>query len=120
MLTGIQISYHVQIGESLYVGHFGAIVVSDMAVIGRNVNLSPCICLGKGNRGPNKGYPRVGNNVYIAPGAKLIGNVKVGDNVSIGANAVVTHDVPDNACVVGVPVRVVSMQGAEEYVNNLV
>jgi len=64
--------------------------------------------LGRVNRGNKKGFPVIGNNVYIGPGAKIIGNVHIGNNVAIGANCVVTHDIPDNGVVVGIPGKVIS------------
>lgn len=62
--------------------------------------------------GPNGGVPIIGNNVVLAAGLKIIGNVKIGNNV-VGAGAVVTKDIPDGAVVVGVPARIVSMSGEE-------
>ena len=59
----------------------------------------------------------IGRNVYIGPGAKIVGAVHVGDDVAIGANCVVTDDVPDHAVVVGVPGRVISFDGSAGYVN---
>ena len=69
------------------------------------------------NRGVRKGYPVIGDNVYIGPGAKVIGNVYVGNNVAIGANCVVTKNVPDNSVVVGIPGNVISSKGSTGYVN---
>ena len=115
---GISISYQTQIGSGLYIGHFGSIVVNQYTVIGINCNLSHQVTLGKANRGERKGYPVIGNNVYIGPGAKLVGNVHVGNNVAIEANCVVTKDVPDNAVVVGVPGKVISLEGSIGYINN--
>lgn len=118
--SGIQIPAATQIGNGFYIGHHGTIVVNGGTVIGRNVNISQGVTLGQANRGEHKGVPTIGDNVYISPGAKIIGAVKVGNNVAIGANAVVTHDVPDNACVAGVPARIISMDGSEGYVNRKV
>jgi len=70
------------------------------------------------NRGSKKGTPIIGDNVYIGPGAKIIGNVNIGNDVAIGANAVVTKDLPPFAVAVGVPARVISLKGSEGYVNN--
>ena len=53
--------------------------------------------MGESNRGAKKGFPILGDNVYIGPGAKIVGAVRIGNNVSIGANCVVTKDMPDNA-----------------------
>jgi serine O-acetyltransferase len=114
---GISIPYTTQIGPGFYIGHFGGIVVNSHSVIGKNCNISHCVTLGQANRGEKKGYPQIGDNVYIGPGAKIVGNVKVGDNVAIGANCVVTKDVPDNAVVVGIPGRVISHNGSAGYVR---
>ena len=114
---GISISYKTQIDRGLLIGHFGGIVVNQHVVIGKNCNLSNQVTLGKSNRGSYKGYPTIGDNVYIGPGAKVIGNVKVGSNAAIGANCVVTKDVPESGVVVGVPGKVISLDGSAGYIN---
>lgn len=114
---GITIPFNTKIGKGFYIGHFGCIVVNPKTVIGSNVNISQGVTIGASNRGDKAGVATIGNGVYIGPGAKLIGAIKVGNNVAIGANAVVTHDVPDNAVVAGVPAKVISMDGATGYVN---
>jgi serine O-acetyltransferase len=115
---GISISYQTQIGSGFYIGHFGGIVVSPMAIIGKNCNISQNVTIGQANRGVRKGYPVVGDNVYIGPGAKIVGKVHIGTNVAIGANCVVTKDVPDDGVVVGIPGRLISLNGATGYINN--
>jgi len=115
---GISIPFDAEIGDGLYIGHFGGIVVNYQTAIGRNCNLSQGVTLGIVNRGPRSGAPKIGDGVYIGPGAKVIGAVTVGDNVAIGANCVVTDDVPGDAVVVGVPGRIVSYAGAAAYVTN--
>lgn len=117
---GIQIPRTVKIGKGFYIGHFGTIVVNGSAVIGDNVNISHGVTIGATNRGNRQGIPTIGNQVYIGPGAKIIGKITVGNNVAIGANAVVTKDVPDNAVVAGVPAKIISMQGGEGYINRIV
>lgn len=114
---GISISYQTRIGGGFYIGHFGGIVVNKNAIIGKNCNISHQVTLGKANRGVRKGYPVIGDNVYIGPGAKVIGNVTIGNNVAIGANCVVTKDIPDNSVVVGIPGRIISSEGSTDYVN---
>jgi serine O-acetyltransferase len=114
---GISIPYSTKIGSGFYIGHFGGIVVNAGSVIGKNCNISQCVTLGQANRGKNKGYPVIGDNVYIGPGAKIIGKVNIGNNAAIGANCVVTKDAPDNAVVVGVPGEVISYKGSQDYVN---
>ena len=88
------------------------------SIIGKNCNISQGVTLGQANRGRNKGYPILGDNIYIGPGAKIVGAVKIGNNVAIGANCVVTRDIPDNSVVVGIPGKVISQEGAKGYVNN--
>jgi serine O-acetyltransferase len=114
---GISIPPRTQIGSGFYIGHFGGIIVHPLSVIGKNCNISQGVTLGQANRGKNKGYPILGDNVYIGPGAKIIGAVTVGNNVAIGANCVVTKSVPDNSVVVGIPGRVISQEGAIGYVD---
>ena len=76
---GIDISRDARIGSGLYIGHFGGIFVSGGVIIGDNCNISQGVTLGQQNRGERTGCPVIGNNVYIAPGAKIIGRVKIGD-----------------------------------------
>jgi serine O-acetyltransferase len=113
---GIEIAPRTQIGPGLFIGHFGGILVSNAAKIGRNCNLSHEVTIGLSSRGERVGVPTIGDNVYIGPGAKIFGAITIGNNVAIGANAVVTHDVPDNAVVAGVPAKVISMNGSQGYI----
>lgn len=114
---GIEISAETPVGAGLYIGHFGGIHVNQGSVIGNNCNLQQGVTLGKANRGARAGSPVIGNDVFIGAGAKIIGRIIVGDGAAIGANAVVTKDVPAGAAVAGVPARVVSDQGSVGYVN---
>lgn len=114
---GISIPFTTDIESGFYIGHFGCIVVNGNCRIGKNVNISQGVTLGQANRGKNKGCPVIEDNVYIGPGAKVIGAIKIGNNAVIGANCVVTADVPDNAVVGGVPGEVISCAGSGEYVN---
>jgi serine O-acetyltransferase len=115
---GISIPHQTRIGSGFYIGHFGQIFVNRRAVIGKNCNISPGVTVGQASRGRRKGWPTIGDNVYIAPGAKIVGNVKIGNCVAIGANCVVTTDIPDNGVVVGVPGKVISFEGSQGYVNH--
>ncbi|HTN65138.1 MAG TPA: serine acetyltransferase, partial [Burkholderiaceae bacterium] len=96
IVWGIELPRGATIGPGLYIGHFGGITISPDAVLGRNCNVSQGITIGYSGRG----VPVIGDNVYIAPGARVFGKISVGSNVKIGANAVVHKDVPDNAVVV--------------------
>jgi len=114
---GISISPDVSIGAGFYIGHYGGIVVNRDVVIGDNCNISQGVTLGQINRGERAGCPIIGNNVYIGPGAKIIGRIRIGDRAAIGANAVVISDVAESTSVGGVPARVLSDKGSDGYVN---
>jgi serine O-acetyltransferase len=112
---GISIPYATRIGPGLHIAHHGGIVVSHLAVLGRDCTISQGVTLGW-KPGPRGGAPRIGNEVYIGPGAKVIGGITVGDGAVIGANAVVTADVPAGAVVAGIPARVIGQGRAHDYV----
>ncbi len=111
-LWGIEISRRARIGGGLYLGHSGGIVISAQAVIGGRCNISHGVTIGVSGQGENRGAPVIGHSVYIAPGAKLFGKIHVGNNVKIGANAVIHKDIPENAIVVVDPgFRIISLAG---------
>jgi len=114
---GLQVSFHADIGPGLLIGHFGGIVVSRRAKIGKNCNLSHGVTIGVAGHGPDRGVPTIGDNVYIGPNAVIVGAISVGDNAAVGANCVVTKDVPDNAVVGGVPGRLISEKGSYELIT---
>jgi serine O-acetyltransferase len=96
---GIDVPRQAQIGKGLYIGHFGGITISPLVKIGEKASISQQVTIGVSGRGEKRGCPTIGNGVYFAPGCKVFGPIKVGDNVSVGANAVVHKDIPDNAIV---------------------
>lgn len=116
---GISIPPGVSIGPGFYIGHFGGIVINKGVVIGKNCNISHGVTIGQRNRGEYKGCPAIGDNVYIGPGAVIVGAIRIGNNVAIGANAVVTKDLPDSAVAVGVPAKVISHAGSTGYINRI-
>jgi serine O-acetyltransferase len=108
---GIDISRTTEIGAGFYIGHYGGITISGYARIGKNVNVSQLVTIGVSGQGEHRGAPTIGDNVYIAPGAKVFGEIHVGNNVKIGANAVVYKDLPDNAIIALAPgFRIISFQ----------
>ncbi len=115
---GIDIAPGTEIGGGFYIGHFGGIVVSPRAVIGRNCNISQGVTIGRKSGGKHPGYPEIGNNVYLGPGAKIIGGIRIGDHCIIGANAVVTKDCPPRSILAGIPARVIGCSDTLSYVNN--
>jgi serine O-acetyltransferase len=116
---GISIPYKTEIGSGFYIGHFGCIIISGNCKIGNNCNISQGVTIGGSNRGKTKGYPIIGDNIYIGPGAKIFGSIRIGNNVAIGANCVVTKDISENAVVVGVPGKVISYKGSKAYIDRI-
>ena len=114
--SGVGISPQAVIGPGLYIGHFGQVIINGEARIGANASLSQEITIGYAQRGPRRGTPTIGDRVYIAPGAKLFGAIRIGDDVAIGANAVVNRDVEDRSVMGGVPARLISKQGSFDMV----
>jgi serine O-acetyltransferase len=115
--TGISISPDADIGPGLYIGHWGCTRIGRQVKLGANCNLSPMVFIGFGARDGRTGVPEIGDRVYIATGAKIIGPIHVGSDVAIGANAVVCKDVPDHVTVGGVPAKVISRKGSEAYLQ---
>jgi serine O-acetyltransferase len=99
------------------ISHFGGIVINPNVVIGDYCNMGEGNVIGQAGRRGEKGSPVIGDYVFIGSGAKIIGKIKVGNNVAIGANAVVVRDVPDNATVVGVPARVINYKGSADFIR---
>lgn len=115
--TGIDIPFTARIGRGLYIGHFGQIILSPYAVLGEFCNISQGMTIGQAGRGSEQFTPVIGDRVYIGPGAKIFGKVMIGNDVAIGANAVVTKDLPDNAVAVGVPAKIINYNSSQEFVN---
>jgi len=110
--TGIEIHPGAQIGSGLFIDHGMGLVIGETAVIGNDCTIYHGVTLGgTGRSKSHKRHPTIGNNVLIGAGAKLLGPFKVGDNAMIGANAVVLSDVPNSATVVGVPGKIVRIEG---------
>ena len=119
-ITHIQIPPSTKIGEGIYIGHFGSIIVNPETVIGKN------FCIGAGTlignaQGKKKGVPVIGDNVFMGRNSIIIGNVKIGNNVLIAPGAFVNFDVPDHSIVIGNPGRIISRENAtEKYIVNTI
>ena len=110
--TGVEIHPGAQIGKGLFIDHGAGVVIGETTVIGDNCTIYQAVTLGgRGHAKGHKRHPTIGDNVLIGAGAKLLGDITVGDNASIGANAVILHDVPAGATIVGVPGKVVKLDG---------
>lgn len=109
--TGVEIHPAAKIGRRLVIDHGTGIVIGATAEIGDDCLLYQGVTLGGTGAARGKRHPTLGNNVMVGCGAKILGPFKVGDNVRIAANSVVLNEVPANSTVVGVPGRVVRLNG---------
>jgi serine O-acetyltransferase len=108
MLTGIEIHPGATIGKNLFIDHGMGVVVGETATIGDDCTLYHGVTLGgKGDAPGGKRHPDIGDNVMIGSGAQVLGAIQVGDGARVGANSVVTRDVPAGVTVMGIPARVI-------------
>ena len=111
-LTGIEIHPKAQIGKNLFIDHGMGVVIGETSEIGDNVTIYHMVTLGGISPSINsdsqrqiKRHPTLMDNVVVGSGAQILGPVVIGENAKIGANAVVTKDVPNNAVMIGIPAR---------------
>lgn len=110
-LTGIEIHPGARIGRRFFIDHGMGVVIGETTEIGDDVLLYQGVTLGGTGKEKGKRHPTVGNSVVIGTGAKVLGNITIGDHVKIGAGSVVVHPVPPHSTVVGIPGRVVRRDG---------
>jgi serine O-acetyltransferase len=106
--TGIEIHPGAEIGESFFIDHGMGVVIGETAIIGDNVHMFQGVTLGGTSTRRAKRHPTLKDNVVVGAGAKVIGDITIGENAKIGAGSVVVTNVPPNATVVGVPGHVVA------------
>jgi serine O-acetyltransferase len=111
LFTGIEIHPGAQIGQGLFIDHGMGVVIGETAIIGNNVLLYQGVTLGGTGKETGKRHPTLGDNIVVGAGAKILGNIQIGSNSYIGANAVVLNTVPPNTTVVGVPGHVTKQDG---------
>lgn len=116
--SGIRLDVESRIAPGLYIGHFGSIHVGAGAAIGAHSSIGQMCFIGAGGPEAPPGAPTLGERVYLGVGAKVLGGVRVGDGVAVGANSVVLSDVPPKAVVAGNPARVVSFRGSEDFLGS--
>ena len=119
MMTNITLPSTAAIGPGLYIAHAGSIVVGSKSVIGEFCTLTQGVTIGHaGGGGKSEAeFPRLGNRVYVGPGAILIGPIEIGDDALIGAGAVVTRSVPPRGVVAGNPARLLSLRGSFDLIR---
>lgn len=115
--TGIEIHPGATIGKGLFIDHGMGVVIGETTEIGDNCTIYQNVTLGGTGKENGKRHPTLGDNVLVGAGAKVLGPFKVGDNARIAAGAVVLSAVPDNATAVGVPARVVKINGEKPECN---
>lgn len=101
-LTGIEIHPGAKIGRRLFIDHGMGVVIGETAIIGNDCTIYHGVTLGGTGKDKNKRHPTLKDNVMVGCGAKILGNITIGNNVKIGANTVVLNDIPDNVTVVGI------------------
>jgi len=111
--TGVDIHPGARIGKRLFIDHATGVVIGETCVIGDDVTIYQGVTLGGTKLANEKRHPTVGDRVVIGAGAKVLGNITVGSDSRIGANAVVVSDVPACSVVVGIPARVVKRDNSE-------
>ena len=109
--TGIEIHPGAQIGRRVFIDHGDGVVIGETTCIGDDVTIYQGVTLGGTGKDVGKRHPTIGNNVLIGSGAKVLGPFKVGDNCRIAANAVVLKEIPPNSTAVGVPAKIVRVDG---------
>jgi serine O-acetyltransferase len=111
ILTGIELPCETKLGRRFRIDHFGGIIISGDAVFGDDCIVRNGVTVGLRVTG-QRGSPILGNRVDIGAGAKILGPIQIGDDVLIGANAVVLTDVPSNSIAIGIPARVLPRRSA--------
>ncbi len=112
-ITGIEIHPGATIGRRCFIDHGMGVVIGETSEIGDDVLLYQGVTLGGTGKDTGKRHPTIGNGVVIGTGAKILGNIRIGDFVKVGAGSVVVRPVPDHSTVVGVPGRVVGDADSE-------
>lgn len=110
-LTGIEIHPAARIGGGFFIDHGMGVVIGETSIVGENCVLFHQVTLGGTGKESGKRHPTLRDNVVVGAGAKVLGNITLGNDVYIGSNSVVLQDVPDHCTVVGIPGRIVRIAG---------
>ena len=118
LLTGIEIHPAAELGRRLFIDHGIGTVIGETAVVGDDVTLYQGVTLGGTGKEKGKRHPTLGNRIVVGSGAKLLGNITIGDNCRIGAGSVVLRSVPANSTIVGVPGHIVLRDGKRVVITD--
>ncbi|MBR3229850.1 MAG: serine acetyltransferase [Bacilli bacterium] len=113
----LQYGFHIPINtieKGLCIIHIGPIYINENSHIGENFRIHPMTTIGK-NIGRNQASPKIGNNVWIGPGARLYGDINIGNNTVIGTNSVVNKSFPKNTTIAGAPAKIINNKGYKDY-----
>jgi serine O-acetyltransferase len=117
-LTGVEVHPGAIIGRRFFIDHGMGVVIGETAEVGDDVTLYQGVTLGGTTLNPGKRHPTIGNGVVIGGGAKILGNIHIGDNCRIGAGSVVLRDVPSDSTVVGVPGHIIFRNGKRVVITD--
>ena len=117
-LTGIEIHPGAVIGRRLFIDHGMGVVIGETAMIGDDVTLYQNVTLGGTGKTKGKRHPTLGNGVIVGAGAKILGDVMIGENCRVGAGSVVLKDIPDNSTIVGVPGHIIIRDGKRVVITD--
>jgi serine O-acetyltransferase len=115
LITGIDIHPGARIGRHFFIDHGMGVVIGETTIIGDNVLIYQGVTLGGTGKETGKRHPTLKNNIVVGSGAKVLGNITIGNDVRIGAGSVVITDVPDDSTVVGIPGRIVMHKGQKTH-----
>ena len=118
LLTGIEIHPGAKIGRRLFIDHGMGVVIGETSIIGNDVTLYQGVTLGGTGKEHGKRHPTLEDNVVVGGGAKILGNIVIGNNCRIGAGSVVLRNVPDNSTVVGVPGHIIFREGKRVVITD--
>ena len=118
LLTAIEIHPGAEIGRRVFIDHGMGVVIGETSVVGDDVTLYQGVTLGGTGKEQGKRHPTIGREAVIGAGARVLGNIRVGDNSRVGAGSVVLRDVPDNSTIVGVPGHIVLRGGKRVVITD--
>jgi serine O-acetyltransferase len=113
-MFGVDIHPAARIGNGIMIDHAHSIVIGETAIVGDNVSMLHAVTLGGTGKEDGNRHPKIGNGVMIGAGAKVLGNIEVGNCSRIAAGSVVLHDVPARKTVAGVPAKIIGEAGCDQ------